>query len=212
MNFPNLEKLYSQVQWRDELKDAAVRYKEVVPALYDAVSKRIESKIDRPLIAISHMAYGWMPRMLGDPTPASVNEQGTVIVNQARSIQTPESAYNWLRSEKCALLLPGNATIQPAVNRSWVGTSKVLHLISPNAFPIWDSVVASCFELDSRWDIEKHDNFVNYVDFVSKNVGSDAVRKFTEAYEKEMCHKPSPVRAVEYFLYCVGKGSKRESG
>lgn len=195
MNRPNLEQLYSSGVWKPVLDEKRLIYQGVVPALYDATRLILDSEHDKPLLAIAHLAYGWMPRMLGIPEPMTLAKRGKEIADQIRKIQTPGEAHKWLENAECPL-------DKPAVNRSWVGTSKTLHLISPQAFPIWDSVVARVFDITTQHHVERRTNFLEYVSFVADSVNLDVVKRFSEDYEKALGHAPSPVRAVEYLLYC----------
>ncbi len=88
------------------------------------------------VVAILHMVYGWMPTMLR-PTVAHTEAERTHLLTT-------------LEAAKRGELLDAKqlACVQRFANRSVVGASKLLHVLNPVNYVIWDSRVAKVF----LWD------------------------------------------------------------
>jgi hypothetical protein len=83
-------------------------------------------------VALLHMVYGWMPRML-KITPHTLEQQQAIL-------------SFLMRAKGGALLLEEELTdLKAFTNRSMVGASKLLHVLNPQIYPIWDSRVARVF-------------------------------------------------------------------
>jgi len=85
------------------------------------------------LISIIHMVYGWMPTMLRPTVKHSEAEKNQLIstlqfVKQGGFLSTSQL--------NC---------VQRFSNRSIVGASKMLHVLNPTNYVIWDSRVAEVF-------------------------------------------------------------------
>ena len=69
------------------------------------------------------------------------------------------------------------------INNSMVGTSKLLHFINPNAYPIWDSKVSKyCFNKNSNFFISKVNNYFEYKSFLDNYITAN--KNFKEIYNK----------------------------
>lgn len=84
-------------------------------------------------VAILHMVYGWMPTMLRPIAPHSPEQR-------RRSLTALQKARAGGLLNTTEL-----ADVQHFANRSVVGASKLLHVISPESYVIWDSRVAEVF-------------------------------------------------------------------
>lgn len=93
---------------------------------------------------LAHAVYGWMPTILKD------FDYSKCDMHSIRAGKLPE---------------------HPFVNGSWVGTSKFLHMMVPDLFPIWDSRVAIHFGFQRRYQYEKREVYSGYVEYVHKLVG-----------------------------------------
>ena len=86
---------------------------------------------DNAVVAL-HIVYCWMPTMpdLGRPATTTEAEQAKIVLllNQARIRTLTETEIDELKEN--------------LVNNSVVGTSKLLHLLAPEKYAIWDSRVA----------------------------------------------------------------------
>ncbi|MBV5347365.1 hypothetical protein JZU46_04010 [bacterium] len=84
-------------------------------------------------IGILHMVYAWMPTMLR-PTAAHTLEE------RSRLLNTLNAAKQGHQLDAIQL-----AWVQRFANRSVVGASKLLHVLNPANYVIWDSRVAEVF-------------------------------------------------------------------
>jgi hypothetical protein len=83
--------------------------------------------------ALACAAYGWMPTILKDSKFENIGS-----VSPLKKIKSIKS---W---EEAEIFLSEIDDVAP-INGSWVGTSKFLHFLNPEIFPIWDSRVAVSF-------------------------------------------------------------------
>jgi hypothetical protein len=83
-------------------------------------------------VALLHMVYAWMPTMLliGDQPPLR-----------------RKAVPGYLEKAKRGLLLSKDELddLKEFTNNSTIGSSKLLHVLNPAAYPIWDSRVARVF-------------------------------------------------------------------
>ena len=84
------------------------------------------------IVAIAHMAYGWMPTTL---KKCDIN--GEIGRNGRHTIL---DAFDVKSSGDARKFVEGFAS--SPINDSCIGLSKSLHFINPEFFPIWDSKVA----------------------------------------------------------------------
>jgi hypothetical protein len=84
-------------------------------------------------VAILHKVYGWMPTMLR-PTVAHTEMERTRLLTSLETAKRGEL----LNSEQLAW-------VQRFANRSIIGASKLLHVLNPANYAIWDSRVAEVF-------------------------------------------------------------------
>jgi len=122
-------------------------------AIIDVVARR--TKLDwEEAIALMNMVYGWMPTMLkriGMREP----DQKKKLISLLKKVK---------RGRK--LTHTELVDVQCFANGSIVGASKLLHVICPENYPIWDSRVARIF----LWRGVSHGTFSQlnrYVDYVS---------------------------------------------
>lgn len=112
----------------------------------------------RDLLMLGCAVYAWMPTIL-QSWDFSPFDSGKISVSMLREISCPEDAATLLT----------NSVEGPLLNNSWVGSSKFLHFVNPNAFPIWDSRVAGRFGV-KPWSINRKPIFLEYMRFCHRNV------------------------------------------
>ncbi len=83
-------------------------------------------------VSLLHMVYGWMPTML------TIGEQNADQRNTVPRLLTKARSGKILDDEELKKLMK-------FTNRSMVGASKLLHVLRPKTYPIWDSRVARVF-------------------------------------------------------------------
>lgn len=86
---------------------------------------------DRDIVVGIHMTYAWMPTMLR--LRQSDLQAGLRAVRRLVSAEQPDESD--LRD------------LRELVNRSVVGSSKLIHFMSPDKYPIWDRRVAAASRL-----------------------------------------------------------------
>lgn len=105
---------------------------------------------------------------------------GEMVQDDATSHMLAHAVYGWMPTilkkfdySECDLsaIRAGKLPEQPFVNGSWVGTSKFLHMIAPDLFPIWDSKVAVHFGFQRRDQYERREVYSGYVRYVRNLVG-----------------------------------------
>lgn len=116
-------------------------------------------------VSILHMVYGWMPTML---RPIAAHSQA----ERARLLTTLEAAKRGdlldAAQVKC---------VQRFANRSVVGSSKLLHVLNPANYAIWDSRVAEVFLRGSvtRGFYSTPEWYCEYVDILREWLGEPGV-------------------------------------
>lgn len=139
-------------------------------------------------IVISHIAYGWMPRILN----YDFSNHNENILHHAQNIESFEEARAMIRELETS-----------PVNNSWVGLSKVLHFTNPNFFPIWDSKVAKQFDISEHYQMKQRHNYVNYISFIESQLERNIVLEVKKEFKKRANYEISKVRACEFILFCI---------
>jgi hypothetical protein len=145
------------------------------------------------VIAAAYAVYGWMPTILKKrPKAADLVEFAQAWKNKKRDQK--EDALTYLEERPC---------ITQAVNNSTVGTSKFLHFVAPEIFPIWDSNIALVFGITSK--INDPATYLDYCGAVHRCLDAGAPIVWpAELREKGI----SDVRKVEFCLYAYGKNCR----
>lgn len=109
--------------------------------------------------ALACAAYGWMPTSLKDLSCDPKLLADTIRLTR----DDPKTA----RARAIQMLERWKA---PPVNSSWIGTSKALHFIRPDVFPIWDSRIGRLFGLSYNAAVNKKSNYLEYFSFMHDRV------------------------------------------
>jgi hypothetical protein len=133
-------KIYKAMDWANEqeklIKDDYFDGYSALRNLFDKLDLTGELNV----IGAAYAVYGWMPTILKKkPKAAKLAEFARVWKNCARTKK--KEALSQLREKPY---------ITQAVNGSTVGTSKFLHFVAPEIFPIWDSNIALVFRITSK--------------------------------------------------------------
>jgi hypothetical protein len=120
-----------------DLEESIARYSQGYLALRALIRDRTDPHDEMQLLATAHAVYGWMPTIL-----KKVNNllQMSNFVIGVRGLSFAD-AHPIV--ERMATLGPGSVFF--SLNNSVVGTSKLLHFLLPDLFPIWDSRIARLF-------------------------------------------------------------------
>ena len=169
------------------------------PALLNFARKSCDDDNEASLIALSTAVYGWMPTILKNWDFDSFPDRRRVF-HDIRSIPSKQGALKFIKDIKS----------KAPVNNSWVGTSKLLHFIKPEFFPIWDSNVAECFKVTTYHQLKKKENYVEYSKVIlerSSNHQSD-FNSISDFFSKKFSYRPSPIRMLELCLFLSGKKTR----
>lgn len=157
------------------------------------------------LVAVAHLAYGWMPTVLHldfDALPSALQR-----VEEAR--------------QGVVLTGPGLQQVAAAVNHSVVGASKVLHFVNPTLYPIWDRrVYRFCHPSPTGAPAAVHDYQVNnataYVDYAEvcrRAVQLPAFARIHRAVMQKLQQYPAyanrqveRLRSLEFVMFSAGGG------
>jgi hypothetical protein len=120
-------------QLRIDVKQYATGYL----ALRHLIRDNIDFSNPRELLAASFAVYGWMPTIL------KRFEKLDLLSKFILQIQ-PLSLAEGIKVVREEATDNGGQALQ-ALNNSVVGTSKLLHFVRPDLFPIWDSRIAKLF-------------------------------------------------------------------
>tara|TARA_B110000503_G_C7143596_1_gene411957 strand:- start:1064 stop:1636 length:573 start_codon:yes stop_codon:yes gene_type:complete len=157
------------------------------PNLLKATSFLIKEMKSDSLVAIAHLAYGWMPTIL---KKIDISAHNNNYFLTAATVSSYKEANNFLYNLE-----------KPPINNSWVGTSKVLHFINPHFFPIWDSKVGKHFEITSYLKLKDKNNFMNYINFVEIHSEDNIVLKVQKEFKKRTKYNVTKTRACEFILF-----------
>lgn len=167
------------------------RYHLVYPELLNFAAKLDDDETGESLLALCHMMYGWMPTILNSTNFANFGLCNGNILHQIRAVPDVSTAIGFVNRMN---------DVAP-VNRSWVGTSKVLHIVNQRAFPIWDSRVAKHFGLKGAGRCNQKKHYLKYLEFVRGVCADPRAELLAEKIGQELGYCVTPVRAVETVLF-----------
>jgi hypothetical protein len=139
------------------------------------------------LMGLSHMVYGWMPTIIKFDPNIKIEKQLFEDIKRG-SIET--------------IFLQ---TLKRAINNSIVGTSKLLHFMNPEEYPIWDSRVYR--SITGKTGYNSRVNSVEiYIEYMNKTKKVIEELNMEELYlklmEKGYCSKKvSDIRMIEMILF-----------
>jgi len=146
------------------------------------------------LVGISHMVYGWMPRMLNLHSEAFNTTIAATFWNETR------------RGE----IAPGTLDeLIHLINNSIVGTSKLLHFIEPERFPILDARVIHV--LRAEFEVSEADTtggfYRDYTSWMRRLVADPRSEKIqTNLIDRGLLEGgESRLRAIELCLWIAGR-------
>lgn len=156
-------------------------------------AQRVKKDLDKiALIGLAHMAYGWMPTMI-------------------RHIRSDFNLAVWKKKiEKGSLEKDFLEEVMALTNDSIVGTSKLLHFLNPEMYPIYDSKVYTSVTNEDKHNLSKDiDNFVEYSerlrDFAKYNKSDIAIIRKILVEKDYIPQDSSDIRVLEACLYASAK-------
>lgn len=160
------------------------------PLLLKSTKTLYEELGDAAVPAIAHLAYGWMPTI---PKNLNFCKKSSKRVLEALDICSTENSVQYILD-----------WTTPPINNSWVGSSKVLHFINPEAFPIWDSKVAGHFNVNGSSVTKSAECYAQYIHFCKEMADIEtAVSTVQAAFIENACYSVSKIRAIEFILFSL---------
>lgn len=139
----------------------------------------------------AHMAYGWMPTVL-ELYPKALNndfQKGAKLLSKAKSTGV-------LADDEFAQLAS-------LINNSLVGASKLLHFVSPDHFPIWDSkIYAFVFnEKPHNYRVSQVSKYRKYIWMLEQLRKDQRFPKFHSSVSRKVGYQISALRALELVMF-----------
>lgn len=155
-----------------------------------------------PIITKHHLViginftYGWMPTILDFRTDRF--EESVEILNKVKNGSIPST--NELE------ILKG------LFNNSIVGTSKLLHFITPDKFAIWDSRVYRYLTKQEPYEnrIGNCETYLRYLEFCNYLASLNEFEDIHKLICNEFNHAMTKLRTVELIMYQNGGKPKSE--
>jgi hypothetical protein len=184
---------------------------------YTALKNFISKSLDKQsfekdeCIAFAHMVYGWMPTILNDANDEIGTWANDDWVKIKGCLEKARSGENFGVDEL--------KNVMVLTNNSIVGTSKLLHFINPNVYPIYDSRVFHAIrklagdkkKTEDSNTVNDENKYLAYVGWVHRVINEDKegqslIEMKTQLKEKGFVKdEASNVRVVEVLLYINGK-------
>jgi hypothetical protein len=138
----------------------------------------------------AHLVYGWMPTALDlYPQPDFTLAQAASLLESARTQGT-------ISDEQLSALAR-------VVNNSLVGVAKLLHFVTPDIFPIWDSnVYAFVFEEKPHgYRVNEIAKFREYIRRVNTIRSDERFGHLHASVNRKVGYEVSAPRAIELIMY-----------
>ncbi|HKN69507.1 MAG TPA: hypothetical protein VJX30_00495 [Terriglobales bacterium] len=139
----------------------------------------------------AHLVYGWMPTAL-DLYPQPPN----LTLAQAASLLEGARTQGTISDEQLSALVR-------VVNNSLVGTSKLLHFVRPDVFPIWDNKIYGYVfeEKPHHYRLNKIAKFREFVRRVNTIRSDKRFGDFHASVNLKVGYEVSEPRAVELIMF-----------
>lgn len=190
MEMPSVQVLHEITQVSDwNYFDYSISYPHFISYFQNCRHPLTEHEV---VIGIS-FTYAWMPTILNI---YKVKEEKGRLKKCANILNKVKKGENISREEF--------KTLVETFNNSEVGSSKLLHFIDPELYPIWDSRVKKAINQKGKFDYfdfkEKCIETVNKSSFDNLH---DWVLKRTEYANSNFAH--SKLRSLDILLFAIGK-------
>jgi len=157
---------------------------------YPHILQFFEEKIqfnESDIIQGLHMVYAWMPTTLKSIDWVHL----PFVVSSLNALK-----HGTYLHEGQLEVLKRNT------NNSLVGSSKLLHFISPDQYAIWDSKVIKYITGNkSSYGVNKVDNYVNYLDKLYQLIQDDRFQIIQHEVNSKMGYEVSKLRAAEVVMF-----------
>lgn len=149
--------------------------------------KRKEALLKQDIIVASYMVYGLMPTMLKN---IAVSDDNILTLNEVRN-------KGEITKEDILKLIK-------ITNNSVVGLSKLLHIIKPEKYAIWDSRIyklLKAHDLTQGKYINNADEYINYIRNMKAWTSLDSFTRVHKIVEQKLGKDVSALRALELIMY-----------
>lgn len=141
-----------------------------------------------------NFVYGWMPTILKN-IDDSYFKECLKILNKAKGQKTLDSNdFEMLKK---------------TFNNSIVGTSKLLHFINPEKYPIWDSNVCR-FLFKKNIEVNRVCLYEKYLNWSNEIILSDIFEDIHMKIIKKVGSPVSKMRAIELLCFFTGRITQNE--
>ncbi|MDY3520581.1 hypothetical protein [Riemerella anatipestifer] len=186
----NTESVDFSIIKNDSKKVVKDRYMDIYPIFLNFFKSR---ELDRETIILGiSLVYSWMPTI---PKIDLQNIDKAVDIIKKENL----NAIDLEELSKC-------------FNNSIVGTSKLLHFIYPNKYPIWDSNVCKYFigGKSFTYRVNKVDNYLKYFDFCNNLVKNNEkeIAEIQQCFTSKFGVEISKMRTLELIFFQIGKSKK----
>ena len=152
--------------------------------------KDIEQLTSKDIVVGAHMVYGWMP------TIVHLNKE---VCDTGKILCILQS----VKDDKADLSKDELITIKRYINNSVVGASKLLHFISPDRYPIWDSKIFQFTHghIPHQYQVN---NPGTYLEYREKMLALEQHLEFPEFHasvNSKLKYEVSGLRALELIMF-----------
>jgi hypothetical protein len=170
---------------------AGVRYHNTYEALLQLGQLVEDDDRHRGLLTLSCGVYAWMPTILKTFEPEALKEAAPIAA--IKEIDAAADAVSFL-----AVMIK-----RAPLNGSWIGTSKLLHMLNPETFPIWDRRVAARFSPISGYSVNLKKTYMSYVGFMHEELPdrSDLIHGIREHIKDAHGYQCTDLRCLELLLF-----------
>ncbi|PSR15140.1 hypothetical protein C8255_23285 [filamentous cyanobacterium CCP3] len=182
---------------RGRLKGRA-GYDDRYPHLLSTVAGFSDSDDADDLVALAHMAYGWMPTSLERCKTDGWGVPKSKVLSRIRACGSAAAAVEFLGGMGSNAPLSGGSSS----SASWIGTSKALHFVNPKIFPIWDEKVASHYGCSAAKAREQRTKYEEYLVHLHESLPAHGRRACLLA-QNVLGYKVTGIRALEKVLFAT---------
>lgn len=148
---------------------------------------------EQDFICGAHMVYGWMPTILEIyASQRSEISHGVALLNKART----QGVLTYCELSDLAQL----------INRSFVGASKLLHFVNPQAFAIWDSRIYRFIygNTPHQYRVNNAAIYEKYLQILFRLKQDKRFPAFHTSVNRKMGYPVSALRALEVVMFLNG--------
>jgi len=171
-----------------DISKGATYYKSY-PAFVEYFNQ-LSTLCENNLIIGANFTYGWMP---------------TILKYKSNKIKEVLDVLNKVKANKIIDLLD-ILTIKSFLNNSMVGTSKLLHFISPSQYPILDSRVFRYLTNNNphHYRLNSGELYLEYKKLCDKLTQSPEYASIHKKIVKQVGYQMTPLRTIELIMYSNG--------